>query len=335
MRENHTPLGYTAQCLVRGEVTLGYRRELDGGGSSDRVRAIKRMLWIILLLNFGVAFAKLAWGSVIGSAAMQADGFHSMFDGTSNIVGLIGMGFAGRPADKDHPYGHSKFETYASAVIGAMLLFAAYRIGSEALAALVHNAPPPTVDRMSFVVMFGTLAVNLGVTFWERAVGRKLGSSILVADASHTGSDVLVSVGVIISLILVRLGFPKADPIVALMVTGAIVYAAWSVFKQASATLSDSARIPVADVCSVAFEVPGVMGCHSIRTRGSEAEVNVDLHVQVDPQVTVAEGHEIAERVERAIADHFDVVVDVIAHLEPFDDYQKAKTEKETRAGLA
>ena len=92
------------------------------------------MLWIILFLNFGVAFAKLFWGIAIGSAAMQADGFHSLFDGTSNIVGLVGMGFASRPADEDHPYGHSKYETYASAIIGAMLLFAAYRIGSEAIA---------------------------------------------------------------------------------------------------------------------------------------------------------------------------------------------------------
>ncbi len=311
---------------------MGYTRETGGRYGDERVNAIKRMLWIILFLNFGVAFAKLTWGAAIGSAAMQADGFHSLFDGASNIVGLVGMGIASQPADEDHPYGHSKFETYASAIIGAMLLFAAYRIGGEAIAGLLHDAPPPNVDTMSFVVMIGTLAVNLGVTVWERAVGRKLGSAILVADASHTGSDALVSIGVIISLVLVKLGFPKADPIVALLVTVAIVYTAWGVFKQASATLSDSARIPVADICAVAMAVPGVLGCHHIRTRGSEAEVLVDLHVQVDPNATVARGHDIVEEVERAIASHYSEVVDVIAHLEPFDDYQRAKTEQESRA---
>jgi len=301
------------------------------------VRDIKRMLWIILFLNFAVAFAKLFAGLAIKSAAMQADGFHSMFDGTSNIVGLIGMGFASRPADRDHPYGHGKFETYASAVIGAMLLFAAYRIGSEAVTSLMHpSAAGPNVDLMSFVVMVGTLAVNLGVTMWERAVGKKLGSAILVADASHTGSDALVSIGVIISLVLVKFfNMPLADPIVALLVTVAIVYTAWGVFKQASATLSDSARIPAADICAVAMAVPGVLGCHHIRTRGSEAEVAVDLHIQVDPQVTVAEGHEIAEQVERQVAERYREVMDVIAHLEPFDDYQRAKTEQESRDGLA
>ena len=310
---------------------VGYTRPVDSEQNSERLRSIKRMLWIILVLNVAVALAKLGWGIVTKSSAMQADGFHSMFDGASNIVGLIGMGFASRPADRDHPYGHGKFETYASAIIGAMLLFAAYRIGSEALAGIAGNAPAPTVDAMSFVVMLGTLAVNLGVTWWEHRVGKQLGSSILVADASHTASDALVSVGVIVGLVLVRLGVPKADPVVALLVTVAIVFTAWQVFKQASATLSDSARMPVDDICQVALAVPGVLGCHSIRTRGSEAEVLVDLHVQVAPDISVCDGHEIAEGVERALADHFPQIFDVLAHLEPYDAYQQAKTVSESR----
>src|SRR5512133_3825971 len=101
------------------------------------------MLWIILFLNVAVAAAKLIYGTIIGSSAMQADGYHSFFDGASNVVGLVGMGFAGRPADEDHPYGHGKYETYSSAIIGAMLLFAAYRIGSEAFIGLTTNAAPP------------------------------------------------------------------------------------------------------------------------------------------------------------------------------------------------
>ena len=80
--------------------------------------------------------------------------------------------------------------------------------------------------------------------------------------------------------------------------------------------------------------VPGVKGCHTIRTRGSEAEVYVDLHVQVDPESTVASGHRVAENVEREVAESFSQVVDVIAHLEPYDEYQQAKTDEETRAGL-
>jgi cation diffusion facilitator family transporter len=313
------------------EVLVGYTRPTDSHENADRIGEIKRMLWIILFLNVGVALAKLFWGIVTKSSAMQADGFHSLFDGASNVIGLIGMGFASRPADRDHPYGHSKYETYASAIIGAMLLFAAYRIGSEAIAGIVGNAPPPRVDAISFVVMIGTLVINLGVTWWEHRVGKRLGSAILVADASHTASDAFVSIGVIIGLVLVRLGVPKADPIVALLVTGAIIYTAWEVFKQASATLSDSARIPVSDLCAVALAVPGVLGCHHIRSRGSEAEVMVDLHIQVAPDISVCDGHDIAEAVERSLAEHFPQVFDVLAHLEPFDEYQQAKTENESR----
>lgn len=312
---------------------MGYTRSKDNAEGAERIASIRRILWVILCLNVGVAAAKVAWGLVSGSTAMQADGFHSFFDGASNVIGLVGMGFAGRPADRDHAYGHGKYETYASAVIGAMLLLAAYRIGSTAIAGLLGGTTPPAVDWVSFTVMAVTLVVNLGVTFWERRVGRKLGSSILIADASHTGSDVMVSIGVIVSLVLVKMGFPQADPIVALLVTFAIVYTSWGVFRQASATLSDAMRIPAADISEVAESVPGVMGLHHVRTRGSEAEVYVDLHVQVDPQFSVAEGHEIAERVERTLAEHYPQVIDVIAHLEPYDAYQRAKTAEENRAG--
>lgn len=315
--------------------SVGYTRPAESEQGIQRIKSIRRVLWVILFLNLGVAFAKLAWGLVIQSAAMQADGFHSMFDGASNVVGLVGMSFAGKPADHDHPYGHGKYETYASAAIAAMLVFAAYRIGSSAYAQLVGAADPAQVDTISFVVMIGTLAVNVVITTWERRVGRRLGSQILVADASHTGSDVLVSLGVILSLVLVKLGFDKADPIVALLVAVAIVYTALGVFRQASATLSDSSRIPPQDICKAAMGIPGVLGCHHVRTRGSEAEVYVDLHIQVDPGKSVAEGHEVVETVERELCRAFPQIVDVIAHLEPYDEYQQAKTAEEIDAGLA
>ncbi len=313
---------------------MGYRREDDGRSGSGRVRTIRRTLWVILALNLGVAFAKLLYGSYSGSAAMQADGFHSLFDGTSNVIGLLGMGLAARPADRDHPYGHGKYETYASAAIGAMLLLAAYRIGQDAIGQFTGVRTAPEVTTLSFVVMVVTLVVNLGVTVWERRVGRELGSEILIADASHTASDALVSIGVIVSLVLVKMGFEKADPLVALLVAGAIVYTAWGVFRQAGATLSDTARIPASAICDVALGCAGVLGAHHVRTRGSESEVYVDLHVQVDGVRSVADGHRIAEGVERCIADAFPSVVDVIVHLEPFDEYQAAKTAKEIDAGL-
>lgn len=312
---------------------MGYRRDTRDDG--ERVRRIRVVLWAILALNVGVAVAKLVYGIITRSVAMQADGFHSMFDGVSNVVGLVGMTLAARPADRSHPYGHSKYETYASAAIGGMLVLAAMRVGGSAWEHLFGGAGSAEVNAGSFAVMIGTLVVNIGVTTWERAVGKKLGSAILVADASHTGSDILVSLGVIGSLVAVRLGYPIADPLIALGVAGAIVWTSLGVLRQAEETLSDRSRIPSSEIARVAGTVPGVLGCHSVRSRGSISEVYVDLHCQVDGRLTVSDSHTIAEAVERAIVVAFPQVADVIVHHEPMDEYQRDKTAEEAHAGLA
>ena len=305
-------------------------------GTSDadarRIRSVRTVLWVILGLNLAVAAAKYLYGLASGSIAMQADGFHSLFDGTSNVVGLIGLAVAIRPPDRDHPYGHAKYETYAAAAIGAMLLLAAGKIGVAAWARLCNGGEAPRVDAGSFAVMVGTLAVNVGVTVWERRRGRALRSELLIADASHTGSDILVSVGVLAGLVAVRLGFPLADPVLALLVAAAIIWTAGKVLRQADLSLSDTARLATPEVCATVLAVPGVLGCHSIRTRGTAADVLMDLHVQVDPALSVAEGHRIAEAVERAVCDRFPEVADVLAHLEPHDAYQAGKTAAENGA---
>lgn len=307
---------------------MGYRRSCQKN-DDERTRRIRFILWIILFLNLAVAAAKAIWGILTGSVSMQADAFHSAFDGLSNLVGLVGMSLAARPADDDHPYGHPKFETYASALIGIMLLLAAWQIGREAIAKILQPGTPATVNSMSFVIMIGTLALNICITLWERREGKQLRSDLLIADASHTGSDIIVSIGVIIGLIVVKAGYPLADPVIALIVVGAIVYAAIAVFQQAHETLADSVRINAKEICAAASTVPGVLGCHNIRTRGPKSYVYVDLHIQVDAAATVARGHDIAEAVERAVAEHFDAVADVIVHLEPMDAYQAGKTASE------
>ena len=289
---------------------------------SERMRSIRRVLWIILLLNLGVAAAKYAWGTLSGSASMQADGIHSVFDSAGNVVGLVGISLAARPADTGHPYGHAKFETYASLVIGVLLLLAAFEVGSSAAAKLAAGSYTAEVGPMSFVVMAGTLAVNLGVTVYERRFAKRLRSEVLAADANHTLSDALVSVGVIAGLAAVALGFPMADPIMALVVTAAILATAYDVFKHALATLSDRARIPEDELRAVALAVSGVRDAHRIRTRGTEGEVYADLHVLVDPSMTVADAHRLADEVEAGVKERFANVIEVLVHIEPNDGHE-------------
>jgi cation diffusion facilitator family transporter len=295
---------------------------------------VRRVLWWVLVLNLAVAAAKLGYGYMIDSVSVTADGFHSLFDGTSNIIGLLGIGLASRPADRQHPYGHTKYETFASAAIGALLLFAAWRVGSSAIERLASPGAGPAVDSVSFIVMIVTLGVNLVVTTMERREAKRLGSDILAADASHTASDVLVTLGVIAGLAAVRLGYPVADPLIALVVAVFIVIAAFRVLGSAGSSLADTARVEPEAVRAVCLALDGVLGCHDVRSRGTLTDVAVDLHVQVDPGITVGQGHEIVERVERAICSAFDQVTDVIAHLEPMDSYQRSKTELQEDRGL-
>lgn len=288
---------------------------------STRMRQVKRVLWAVLFLNLAVAAAKFTYGLISGSAAMQADGIHSIFDSAGNVVGLIGLAIASRPADEGHPYGHAKFETYASVGIGLLLLFAAFEIGSTALGSFANGEHSVTVTPVSFVVMLVTLCINLLVTWYEHRQGKKLRSEILIADASHTLSDALVSIGVIVGLVLVLLGFPLADSVVALIVMVIILYTAFGVFKQAFATLSDRARIPEKDIYDAVMKIDRVKEAHRIRTRGTSGEVYLDLHVLVDPQMSVHDAHLQSEKVEFVLKDAFPQITEVLVHIEPNDGH--------------
>ena len=282
----------------------------------DRYRSIRNVLWAVLALNLAVALAKLVYGIMSHSAAMEADGFHSLFDGASNIIGLVGMWFASRPADVEHPYGHAKFETFAAALIGILLAFAGYTVGKGAIDSLLGRGVPTEVTTISFAIMLGTLAVNIVVTTWERRAGRRLGSEVLIADAGHTLSDVMVSVGVIISLVIVRLGLEQADGIVALLVAVVIFRTAWGILRGVLHTLGDAARLPRTSRCR-RLRRARRGSCHGVRTRGSESSVYVDLHVQVAPGTTVERGHAIAHEVEAALRARTGQITDVVVHWSP------------------
>lgn len=285
----------------------------------NRTNQIRKILWTVLLLNLFVALAKYFYGEMSGSTSMQADGIHSVFDSAGNIVGIIGITLASKPADYDHPYGHFKFETYSSLAIGVLLLVAAFEVGSEAITSLVNQQYGATVTPMSFIVMIGTLAINISLSTYERRQGKKLKSEILLADSRHTLSDALVSIGVIIGLIFVQLGFPMADAIMALVVTVAILATAIDVFKSGFQTLSDKIRIPSESIKEIVASIPGVKRPHMIRSRGTKGEVYVDLHVLVDPEMTVRESHKLSDEIEIKITKNFPETKDVLIQIEPDD----------------
>ncbi|MGE5816070.1 MAG: cation diffusion facilitator family transporter, partial [Acidobacteriota bacterium] len=183
----------------------------------ERYRAVSRVLVSVLFANLAVAFAKIAFGYYTRSVAITSDGYHSLTDSFSNIIGLVGLRIARKPPDVDHPYGHRKYETLTAAGIFVALILVVEEVvrnGIEHLRTGEHGI----VSRDSFLVMLVTLAVNLAVVAYERRKGAELSSELLLADAMHTRSDVFTSLGVIASLVGVKLGYPILDPIGGLVV---------------------------------------------------------------------------------------------------------------------
>ncbi|HEX5750628.1 MAG TPA: cation diffusion facilitator family transporter [Archangium sp.] len=298
-------------------------RRVDASSQIQRNRKVRTVLATILVANWAVAVAKIVFGWMNDSAAVTADGVHSFIDGGSNVLGLVAMSVASRPADDDHPYGHGKFEALASLGIGMMIGIAMLELGRMAFDSLLHDRHP-TVTPLMAAVMVGTLLVNLAVTTIERRQGEKLQSPLLLADARHTLSDVGVTLAVLGSMGLVWLGFPKADGIVTLGVLVVVARVAWGIVKQAVGILSDTARLDPQKVMNLTLQVPGVRSCRDVRSRGMEGTVYVDLKIEVDPQLTTAKAHVLADAVEARLQAEFPEVVDVVVHVEPGSPSQSA-----------
>jgi cation diffusion facilitator family transporter len=286
------------------------------GGLVDNTRKVRRVLIVTLVLNEAVAVLKILWGYLTGSIGMVSDGFHSMFDGVSNVVGLVGIWIASRPPDERHPYGHRKYETLFTIVISMMIFGTCLQILRRVYGSLTEGAVT-AVPGLSFAVMAATMSVNLFVMTYERRKGRELKSEFLLADALHTRSDLLASLAVVTGLALARIGYPFADALAGVLITVLIARIGWKIIKRASDVLVDTVCIDTTSVAEVVNGVPGVRGCHGIRTRGTEHHVYLDLHVLVDPRMSIQEAHDVADRVERTLKEAFHSLADIVVHTEP------------------
>ncbi len=287
--------------------------------SRDRFKEIKRVLWVILFANIFVALLKIIIGNKIKSSSMTADGFHSLTDGTSNIIGIVGIGYALKPKDEDHPYGHKKFETLAGLGIAMMLFFVSVDIIKNAFGKLL-NPTPSNVSIESIIALVITLIINIFVTTYENKKGKELNSDILIADASHTRSDIFVSIGVLGTLLALKFGFPPIiDPIVSLIVAALIIHAGYEIFRDTSSILVDRFVVDNDKISQIIKDFPEVKNIHRIRSRGREDDMFLDLHVMVDENTTVKEAHLLVHKIERKIKEEINENAEVIIHIEPYD----------------
>jgi cation diffusion facilitator family transporter len=289
------------------------------GSRAERDRAVSRVLWIVLLLNLAVAALKLAMGWSTGALSLLADGVHAVLDASSNVVGLVGIAVASRPADAGHPYGHRRFETLAAVSIGFLILSGMVGVVRGIWEGLTGLRPAPHVDWTSAALVFMTIVANLVISRYESRRGSELKSALLAADAGHTLSDTFGACAVLASFAGIALGFRWADMVAAVVVCVLIARTAYQVLSSNLGVLADHARLDPHRVRAVAMQVGEVRGAHKIRSRGSADHVHVDLHIHVDPGMTVERAHEITHEVARAVRAAFPEVADVMIHTEPAD----------------
>jgi cation diffusion facilitator family transporter len=231
-------------------------------------------------------------------------------------VALAGSRAAGQPPDREHPYGHRKFETMAAVGIMTLLALVLAEVARTAITRLASGFRAE-VRPAGFVVMLVTLAINLVVVAYERREGNRLSSEVLLADALHTRSDVLTSIAVIAALVGARAGYPIFDPLAALVVAGFIGYAIYEIARSAISILGDRIVFAEDDLRKVIVSVPGVLGCHQIRSRGSADHVFLDLHIWLEGSMRLDEAHAVSHTVKDRLMAHYPQIADAVIHLEP------------------
>jgi cation diffusion facilitator family transporter len=293
----------------------------------QRTKRITAVLWDILALNLAVAIAKLIYGSRAGAIAITADGIHSLLDASSNVVGLIGIFAARRPPDADHPYGHRKYETVAALAIVAMMLLGCHEIVTAAIDRMRHPRLPE-VNWLGYAIIGTTLAINLLVVAVERLEGKRLQSELLLSDATHTASDLGASLLVLGSFAAARFHLGWVDVVAAGLIVLLILKSGATILRGTLSTLSDQRRIEPEQVEAVALEERGVLEAHNVRSRGPLDDIHLDLHVLVDPELPIAEAHRVGHRVERRLRAHWPGLTDVVVHVEPGIESERARTRE-------
>lgn len=288
----------------------------SGPGVVDRHDRVRRILWLVLAANLFVVLVKLFVGLRAGSLAVLGDAAHSGVDALNNVVGLFAVNAAAEPPDEEHPYGHGKYETLAALAVVSFLSIAVFELVSGAVGRLFGSASPPRVDSLTFVLLSGTMLVNILVVAAEARAARRLRSPILSADARHTASDVLVTISVIGGLGLVALGWDDADAWLAIVVAALIARSGWVILRGTIPVLVDSRAIEASRIRNFIGPVPGVLKVTDVKSRGSlDADAFTELTVIVEGGITVEQGHEIADTVERKLlAEGF---TGAVVHVEP------------------
>jgi cation diffusion facilitator family transporter len=290
--------------------------------SEERSAAAQHVTWVSIGVNLVLTVTQIAIGVIAHAQSLVADGFHSLADLVADFMVLVANKHSGSPADDDHPYGHERIETLAALALGLVLIGTGGGILYAAIQRLQHLDDLPPVASIALWAALGTLVGKELLFRYMLRVGERLRSPMLVANAWHARADAASSLVVAAGIAGSLFGWRFLDPIAAIVVSLMVIRMGWRFSWEALAELIDTG-IPTDErdaVMTTILATPGVLACHSLRSRRMSHKVLIDARVQVSPRISVSEGHQIAESVhDRVLAAHIDVL-DVMVHVDVESD---------------
>ncbi|UCE17596.1 MAG: cation transporter [Gemmatimonadota bacterium] len=295
---------------------------MESKKNSDNVTQIRRVTWIGIVVNLGLAMVKFIVGFLGSSQAVIADAVHSISDISTDFAVLFGVKYWSAPPDEDHPYGHRRIEALITAVIGLALLIVAFVLGYKSLTTIRDDH----IGQTAWIAILGPSLsiVSKEILYrWTVKIGYRVKSSAVVANAWHHRSDALSSVPALIAVAASATNAKWAfvDHIGALIISIFILKVSWDIVRPSLSELIDRGASTKDHhiIKKIAKNVHGVKGVHAIRTRKFGSNLHVDLHILVDAEVSVRLGHNISEEVKSELIGKGPNVLDVVVHLEPFE----------------
>lgn len=283
----------------------------------DSRSQVQKVLVQTLVLNLLVMMIKAFLGWATGSLSLVADALHSLTDSASNVLGLWANRSASPVPDREHPYGHQKFEAVGALGVAGFLSIACFEILKGAVDRILSPGRTTTISGVDLWILIGVLGINLFVTVYERKEGKRLNSALLIADAYHTLSDVWVTITVLVGLVGIWLfQWQWLDILLAFPVAVMVLSSGWTVLKENLPWLVDESAIDPDHIADIVRSVPGVLNVHNIASRGVVGrQCFIEMHLVVGP-TDVASAHAITEAIEVELESRFQPVR-IMIHVEP------------------
>lgn len=287
-------------------------------GLEDYYRRIRRILRVILVLNLFVASIKIYYGYATGILSITTDGFDSFFDAIANLVGIVAVVIASRPPNKSQRYGYSKVETFSAIIISFLLFTTGYTVLSEAIGRF-YGLGLPHVGLESYIVIIFTLMINIPVAAYEYKIGHKLKSPILISDSKHTMVDVFISIGVLIGLVFIQMGYTIVDPILSIIFAIIIVNTGISILLNNIKILLDTNVIESEEIESYLEDIDGIKDLTNIRSRGTQSNIFVDFHLVLDGNIDVNQAYKIKQQCKDRLFEKRNEIKDIMIEIDSLE----------------